>query len=398
MAAIPRSLKPAEGVVLDDFDLSPSTPVEDEGKVEEPSPPSTPEAVRMSTVTREVFSKFPDTADGVQACEFLTVVEILIRNMGRIRSVCFADEALLREIIDRSALMHHNLRPIYEYGERTSVFTKKFSLRKELVQVIRGLPLSESLSAVGIELGNGGFGRVTLHAYEDISFVRKRVPRTTREGTAISKTVIMTESKYLSRLNHPNIVTGFGHLHRKDFTDIFMEYVPGPTLSKMLRRKLLSPFLLSQCVQDIRSGLEYLHSKKLVFGDLKSDNIIYDVDKRRFRLVDLGSIRGWGEPTGPQTLSVAPPEAQERGYVMDPSYDYWSFGALLYKLETGGRTLSGAHTDSEVFAFLSVVHTDEGRALIRKKYEGLSARIGAQLDLLLALDPKERAMPHVDGR
>ena len=88
------------------------------------------------------------------------------------------------------------------------------------------------------------------------------------------------EGILLSGLNHPNVIKIYGIV--KDYPAIRIEYCPGGSLRKFLDKHSLSPLFKIYLIYSICEGLKYVHSKLIVHGDLKCDNILLSDEKKKY--------------------------------------------------------------------------------------------------------------------
>ena len=105
-----------------------------------------------------------------------------------------------------------------------------------------------------------------------------------------------TDIKHLRRLNHPNIV-----LFRGVCTEapncycIVMEYCPGGQLYDLLKGgHQVPPKLVVDWSKQIASGMQYLHSHKIIHRDLKSPNVLIS-HNNLLKISDFGTSRQWNE-------------------------------------------------------------------------------------------------------
>ncbi|MCX5859117.1 MAG: serine/threonine-protein kinase, partial [Proteobacteria bacterium] len=83
------------------------------------------------------------------------------------------------------------------------------------------------------------------------------------------------ESKIAGKLSHPGIVVIYDAGEESEFCYIAMEYVPGPSLKRLLREK--HPFSIDQILliaQKSASALDYAHTQGVVHRDVKPGNIL----------------------------------------------------------------------------------------------------------------------------
>ncbi|XP_074591677.1 mitogen-activated protein kinase kinase kinase YODA-like [Curcuma longa] len=99
------------------------------------------------------------------------------------------------------------------------------------------------------------------------------------------------EISLLSRLQHPNIVQYYGSEMIDDKLYIYLEYVSGGSIHKLLQDygQFGEPAIRSY-TQQILSGLAYLHAKNTVHRDIKGANILVDPNGR-VKLADFGMAK-----------------------------------------------------------------------------------------------------------
>lgn len=107
----------------------------------------------------------------------------------------------------------------------------------------------------------------------------------------------VAEREFLADITHPGIVKIFNFIDdaRVPGGFIVMEYVGGPSLRSRRKKqpdKLLPVDIAIAYILEILPALEYLHSRGVVYNDLKPDNIIVTEDQ--VKLIDLGAVSGIG--------------------------------------------------------------------------------------------------------
>ncbi|CAK9156620.1 unnamed protein product [Ilex paraguariensis] len=102
---------------------------------------------------------------------------------------------------------------------------------------------------------------------------------------------LVQEISLLSRLRHPNIVRYYGSDTVDDKLYIFLEYVSGGSIYKILQDYgQLGELAIRSYTQQILSGLAYLHAKNTVHRDIKGANILVDPNGR-VKLADFGMAK-----------------------------------------------------------------------------------------------------------
>ncbi|XP_075642045.1 serine/threonine-protein kinase 52-like [Castanea sativa] len=119
---------------------------------------------------------------------------------------------------------------------------------------------------------------------------------------------------------------------------VVVEYLPGGTLKKFLIRnvrKKLAFKVVIQIALDLSRGLGYLHSKKIVHRDVKTENMLLD-SQRTLKIADFGVARV--EAQNPKdmtgetgTLGYMAPEVLD-GKPYNRKCDVYSFGICLWEI------------------------------------------------------------------
>jgi mitogen-activated protein kinase kinase kinase 3 len=99
------------------------------------------------------------------------------------------------------------------------------------------------------------------------------------------------EIDMLSQPSHPNIVQYYGSEMTDDTLSIYLEYVSGGSIHKLLRE--YGPFkepVIRNYTGQILSGLAYLHGKNTVHRDIKGANILVGPNGE-VKLADFGMAK-----------------------------------------------------------------------------------------------------------
>ncbi|GFR85335.1 mitogen-activated protein kinase kinase kinase [Elysia marginata] len=104
-----------------------------------------------------------------------------------------------------------------------------------------------------------------------------------------------TDIRNLRKLNHPNIISFKGVCTQAPCYCIIMEYCPYGQLYEVLRDgKEIPPTLVLDWAKQIASGMNYLHSFKIIHRDLKSPNVLV-ASNDVVKISDFGTSREWNE-------------------------------------------------------------------------------------------------------
>lgn len=107
----------------------------------------------------------------------------------------------------------------------------------------------------------------------------------------------VAEREFLAGITHPGIVKIFNFIDDPRIPGgfIVMEYVGGPSLRNRRNAhadQVLPLDLAIAYILEVLPALDYLHSRGVVYNDLKPDNIIVTEDQ--VKLIDLGAVSGIG--------------------------------------------------------------------------------------------------------
>jgi eukaryotic-like serine/threonine-protein kinase len=162
---------------------------------------------------------------------------------------------------------------------------------------------------------------------------------------------ILAEARAASALNHPGITTIYEVAEAKGRLFIVMELVHGGTLRSRLSSGPLEIREIARLGGQIAGALEAAHSRGVVHGDIKPENIVVQADGGA-KLFDFGIARQIAAETA-LTRSVSPdtemvpskvagtlaymaPEVL-RGDFSDARADLYSLGVVLFELATARR-------------------------------------------------------------
>ncbi|KAM3381985.1 mitogen-activated protein kinase kinase kinase YODA [Capsicum galapagoense] len=190
-------------------------------------------------------------------------------------------------------------------------------------------------------LGRGTFGHVYVGFNSDSGEMCAMKEVTLFSDDAKSKESakqLAQEIALLSRLRHPNIVQYYGTETVGDKLYIYLEYVSGGSIYKLLQEYgAFGEAAIRSYTQQILSGLAYLHAKNTVHRDIKGANILVDPNGR-IKLADFGMAKHITGQSCPLSLKGSPywmaPEVIKNSSGCNLAVDIWSLGCTVLEMAT----------------------------------------------------------------
>ncbi|CAK9044319.1 unnamed protein product [Durusdinium trenchii] len=171
------------------------------------------------------------------------------------------------------------------------------------------------------------------------------------------------ELRICKDLRHPNIVACLGFECSRDSFYIYLEYVPGGSMSTLLKEfGPLEGRLLKQCSEGVLEGLNYLHTRDppVVHRDIKGANILVDLSFN-VKLSDFGCSKKEDLTKSFTTIGSIPwmaPEVilQRDGY--GRKADVWSFGCAVLEMATAEKPWGKDAFENVMYALKHISMTD----------------------------------------
>ena len=173
-----------------------------------------------------------------------------------------------------------------EGHNKAIVESRKLRRQRKLDQL--EIPM-ENLCITDELLGKGGFGEVFIADYNGRNAAAK-VIRVTHETGNSQRKAFLNELGNMNRLSSPYTVNVYGAVtSQPDKLILVMELLSGGDLRTLLKSEEQIPYDKSfQIIGDICAGMDFLHSKNTIHGDLKSANVILD-GSGRAKISDFGT-------------------------------------------------------------------------------------------------------------
>ncbi len=152
---------------------------------------------------------------------------------------------------------------------------------------------------------------------------------------------LFREAQSAGILSHPNIVTIYDIAEENGMAYIFMEFVNGPPLEKLLATPdALEPAQVLSIFRQTALALDYAHRKGIVHRDIKPANIMVH-DDGQAKVTDFGVAKIVSQQmtqTGAMmgTPSYMSPE-QVQGQTVDGRADQFSLAVIAYEVMTGEK-------------------------------------------------------------
>ncbi|MCG3196475.1 MAG: Serine/threonine-protein kinase PknD [bacterium] len=195
-------------------------------------------------------------------------------------------------------------------------------------------------------LGEGGMGRVFLALDKDLErdVALKVLPREITPNTSAFED-LRKEAQLATSLSHPNLCRLYDLCNESGIRFLKMEYVDGETLDERIatRKREGKTFSVEEILTlatGICTGLDYIHSQKVVHRDLKPANIML-TKAGAVKIMDFGisqAIRDTmsrvSNKSTTGTLMYMSPE-QLLGKKLDGRSDLYALGIVLFELAAG---------------------------------------------------------------
>jgi TolB-like protein/Tfp pilus assembly protein PilF len=233
-------------------------------------------------------------------------------------------------------------------------------------------------------IGSGHFGTVYL-AWDDA--LERHVALKLLRGTQYSAAIIH-EGRLLARVRHPNVVAVYGVDRHDGVVGLWMEFVDGVTLSRVLAgRGAMQPAEAARIGVDLCRAVAAVHKAGLVHRDIKAQNVMRE-GSGRIVLMDFGAGEIRSERSGSGVAAGTPlylaPELFA-GSAATIASDIYGIGVLLFHLLTLRYPVEGATLDD-----IEAAHARSARQRLAALRPDLPADFVAVVERALEPDPARR--------
>jgi serine/threonine protein kinase len=212
-------------------------------------------------------------------------------------------------------------------------------------------------------------------------------PERTAEGRFIKR--FQREAKLLQTLSAPQAVTVFDYGEDEGLAFIALEYVPGKTLSSILKEG--GPLQVNRALEvakQVALCLVDAHAKGVIHRDLRPANVML-ITEGVVKVTDLGiawgaeldKLMATGELGAPHYLS---PE-QVHGEGVDARSDIYSLGAILFEMLGGKKPFDADSAEDVVQA-----HLHQPIPSLHRLDESIPSEVDELVGKCLAKRPEER--------
>jgi len=164
---------------------------------------------------------------------------------------------------------------------------------------------------------------------------------------------LFREAQSAGILSHPNIVTIYDIAEENELAYIFMEFVDGPPLEKLLNsQQALEKDGVLSIFRQTAIALDYAHKKGIVHRDIKPANILIH-DGTLAKITDFGVAKILSQQMTQSGVMMGTPNymspEQVQGHAVDGRADQFSLAVIAYEVLTGEKPFVADHLPSLLY-------------------------------------------------
>lgn len=237
------------------------------------------------------------------------------------------------------------------------------------------------------KVGEGASGSVylarDLNTGQRVAVKQIVLPKQNRKDLIINEILIMKEAR------HPNIVNfQNSYLVRNTILWVVMDLMEGGNLTEVIEKNKISEPQMSKIVYESLKGLVHLHEHDIIHRDIKSDNVLLDMNGN-IKLSDFGFCARLTPDKNKRATLVgtpywmAPEVVNQKKY--DVKVDIWSLGIMVIEMIEG----TPPYLNEEPLKALYLIATIGTPKL--KDPSKISPGLTSFLDVSLKVNAAERA-------
>jgi hypothetical protein len=241
------------------------------------------------------------------------------------------------------------------------------------------------------ELGRGGMGivyRATQVTLNRTVALKLLFPHLAASREYLGR--FQREAVTLARVQHDNIVHIYDVEEFEGSSAIVMEYVGGPSLSRVLAKEgRMAPALVRDIAVALCGALESAHRQGIIHRDIKPDNILFSSDGRP-KLTDFGIAHMRDDHVHTRTgIMLGTPyymsPEQARGRTVSGASDLYSLGVVMYEMLTGSVPFS-----AEDSLAVALQHVQDPPPPVQQRAPWVPPSLAALVHRTLEKDPAQR--------
>ncbi|XP_030555675.1 dual specificity protein kinase pyk3-like isoform X2 [Drosophila novamexicana] len=265
-------------------------------------------------------------------CELLTCVpkDVGSSNVKSLIARCSQDDP------HRRPMMKYMVMDLLQIRNDVVTYTQesKATEEKPIFKALKEFPDLK----LGEIMGQGSFGAVYKATFRGAQVAVKRYYLNNTQGNQ----GIEREVRYLSRVNHENIIKLYGTMvDEEGKTLVVMEYADCGSLHSYLydngeQKPNYKYTLALEWMHQLAKGIAYLHAMKprsVIYRDLKPHNLLLTNGYRTLKIADFGTVTELATVMSNNvgTASYMSPEVVQSNNYTEKS-DVFSFGIVLWEV------------------------------------------------------------------
>eukprot|EP00002_Diphylleia_rotans_P031683 TRINITY_DN6599_c0_g1_i4.p1 TRINITY_DN6599_c0_g1~~TRINITY_DN6599_c0_g1_i4.p1 ORF type:complete len:904 (-),score=141.51 TRINITY_DN6599_c0_g1_i4:202-2913(-) len=208
----------------------------------------------------------------------------------------------------------------------------------------------------------------------------------------VQRAKVTNEVRILQTLDQPNVLKFHQWYETTNHIWVIVEFCTGGDLLTMIAQDAHLPeSSIRETAEGILVGLQFLHSKSIIYGDLKPSNLLLD-NNGQIKFSDFGLSQRLSDikyeyneqmlSAKRGTLCYMAPELLTQGGVYSFASDFWSLGCVLYEMYTGKPPF----VSTSLHELMDLILTSPYPPL-----QNASPEFASLVDSLLQKDPLRRA-------